>query len=627
MLRLTAACIIRFGLFLFSLMTIFTASAWADQTIVYKSLEIDYDVRPDGLFTQTMRGEIMPMTVGAAADVGQLPLDYSESMEDLEIVEAYTLKPGDRRLPVNTKAIFSQAPSGVTQFPMFTDMRRKVVVFPQVAVNDSVVWQTRTRLKQPRLPGHFTTQEVFSRTVAFEKVEVVIRAPRSLPLTVETHGMTFRQETHGDTILYRWTYSAPKAVGEEEAVLSPYDREPRLFASSFKSYEDFSRAYGAMIRDKVVVTPAVQALADEITANITDRREQARRIYEWVSRSIRYVAVFLGNGGLVPHDPETVIANGYGDCKDHTILYASLLKAKGIESELALINLGNAYSLPKVPTLAPLNHIINWLPEFGLYADTTAGVANFGTLPLDEYGKPVVHVLSTGKALRAVPVLAKDAASSTIRTVAKLASDGTVSGRTIASASGAFAIGLRQFGMWVQATGPERAAKQHLEVLRLPGKGSYQAKPSTFNEDSHSIVAQFELQMSPRWAQGDSFTPPVGLQPTKRPGDMLMGPLDMPNLAADEKTPCYSGKQTEEVSLELPAGKRVVVLPKDVVIQNEFLRYSSRWAVAGQLVTVRRDFVVTVTDPLCTGRSRTAAVAALRAIREDYQATIALADR
>lgn len=410
-------------------------------------------------------------------------------------------------------------------------------------------------------------------------------------------------------------------------MLSPYDRAPRLFASSFKSYDDFGRAYTALTRDQIVVTPAVQALADEITVNIPDRRDQARRIYEWVSRNIRYVAVFFGNGGLVPHDPDTVIANGYGDCKDHTVLYASLLKAKGIENEIALINLGNAYSLSKVPTLAQINHVINWLPEFGLYADTTAGVVNFGSLPLETYGKPTVHAMTTGKALRSVPVLPKDSATSTIRTVAQLATNGTITGRTITTATGGLAAPLRMFGLWVQSMGPERAAKMHLESLRLPGKGSYQAKTSSFADDSHNIVAQFELHMSPRWVQGDSFVPPVGLQASNRPGDLLMGPLDMTNISHDEKTPCYSGRQSEEVSLELPAGKRVVALPKDVVIQNDFLRYSSRWSVAGQFVTVRRDFVTSITEPLCAGRSRVAAAAALRDIREDYRATIALADR
>ena len=130
----------------------------------------------------------------------------------------------------------------------------------------------------------------------------------------------------------------------------------------------------------IAVTPKIQAQADAITAGISDRRQQAQKLYEWVSARIRYVSVQLGRGAIVPHSAEAVLVNGYGDCKDHTVIYAALLKAKEIDSQIVLINLDNAYSLSDVPTLAQLNHAITWLPEFKLYVDTTIGVAPFGDL-------------------------------------------------------------------------------------------------------------------------------------------------------------------------------------------------------------------------------------------------------
>ena len=58
----------------------------------------------------------------------------------------------------------------------------------------------------------------------------------------------------------------------------------------------------------------------------------------------------------------------------------ALLAAKGIASEAALINLGNAYSLADPPTMATLNHVILYLPEFDVYDDPTAASAAFGVL-------------------------------------------------------------------------------------------------------------------------------------------------------------------------------------------------------------------------------------------------------
>ncbi len=68
---------------------------------------------------------------------------------------------------------------------------------------------------------------------------------------------------------------------------------------------------------------------------------------DWVRKNIRYVAVYVGAGGVVPHSAQAVLDNRYGDCKDHVALLEALLKAVAIESSPALINAGNAYVLPR----------------------------------------------------------------------------------------------------------------------------------------------------------------------------------------------------------------------------------------------------------------------------------------
>jgi transglutaminase-like putative cysteine protease len=49
-------------------------------------------------------------------------------------------------------------------------------------------------------------------------------------------------------------------------------------------------------------------------------------------------------GRVVPNDAASVLHNKFGDCKDKATLMWALLAAKGISSEQALINLGNAYT-------------------------------------------------------------------------------------------------------------------------------------------------------------------------------------------------------------------------------------------------------------------------------------------
>ncbi|MBR7508631.1 transglutaminase domain-containing protein, partial [Mycobacterium tuberculosis] len=76
------------------------------------------------------------------------------------------------------------------------------------------------------------------------------------------------------------------------------------------------QAYRARADDKLAVTPEIQALADELTKDVPGRREQTQRIYNWVRGNIRYVALYLAQGGYVPHPAGDILRNRYGDCKD-----------------------------------------------------------------------------------------------------------------------------------------------------------------------------------------------------------------------------------------------------------------------------------------------------------------------
>jgi hypothetical protein len=112
-----------------------------------------------------------------------------------------------------------------------------------------------------------------------------------------------------------------------------------------------------------------------------------------------------------------------------------------------------------------------------------------------------------------------------------------------------------------------------------------------------------------------------------RPGEMLMGPIEFVSLPDDEPTPCYSGRQIEEISIELPAGKRVRELPNGKEITNKYIQYKSQWSVAGRTLTLRREFSSVVADPVCIGEARLLAASALNEIREDYNATVTLIDK
>ncbi|HVZ59806.1 MAG TPA: DUF3857 domain-containing protein, partial [Terriglobales bacterium] len=388
----------------------------ASITVLLMTTEIQ--VAADGSDTRVQHVEVRAGNDAGALQIGQIAIGFDSSTQDLSVLEAHTLKADGKTYPVDTSAMYEQTPPGQTTL-IINGLRAKLIVFPQFAAGDTAIYTVKTITRHPNFTGQFTYQELFPRTQAFNEVRETITAPKSFPLYVESHDVEASKREAGANVVYSWHYSAPKQLSEVPVTFSPLDHIPRFFVSSFKDYSQLGQAYAALAEPKRLVTPKIKALADEIIAGTSDPKAQAQKLYEWVNSYIRYIGIELGTGSFVPRDVDTIIATGYGDCKDHDILLQSLLKARGIESQSILLNGGDSYSLTEVPTFATIDHVITFVPQFNLYLDSSAGLAPFGILPLQEYGKPMV-VASSSAAQRTMPVLPPGIAKVTLKTVAAL---------------------------------------------------------------------------------------------------------------------------------------------------------------------------------------------------------------
>ncbi len=588
-------------------------------------LAIEVTVAADGTYVQTFHEETTASTTVEAQAEAQVPLAFNPSLETLDVLDAYTLKPDGTRKDVDAGAIKSQLPPAVRTAPMFSDVQEKVVIFPDLAANDTRVLTFRRRVEHPLFPGQFTWWEDFPRNQAWEDVAIRISAPASYELHAESIDVPHETSREGERTIYAWRYSA-KAVPAEHYAVAPIDRRPRFFVSSFPDYDAMAAAWRALAEPKEAVTPAIRAKADEITAAAgANRRDQARALYEWVSKHIRYVAIYLNRGGIEPHAAATVLANGYGDCKDHVVLLAALLKAKGIDSRAVLLNLGNAYTLSGPPTMAQLNHVLTYIPEFDLYANSTLGVAPFGTLLHFEYGKPVVMV-GADPALRRLPMPPSDAFELQTTTDANLAEDGRITGTTITRGTGPAAIVARFLARAVQSRGDGAAdlAERQLASIGEVGTGRFMPPDADSLGGTATLAGQFTLEPQPGLLEGDAFAPPRGLALFVPPGDLLLGPANSLSLSEDEPTPCFPGHQIEELLLLLPAGHAPAKLPPDRAVENAAFAYHSHWTLHDNVLTVRRELNSNIATPLCEGASRHEAVAAMRLIRRDRQAMVTL---
>jgi hypothetical protein len=270
--------------------------------------------------------------------------------------------------------------------------------------------------------------------------------------------------------------------------------------------------------------------------------------------------------------------------------------------------------------ITPFNHAITWLPEFQLYVDTTPGVAPFGTLQFQEYGKPVVHATRSGQVVRRTPVLPSGATSVVFKATARLDANGNVTGDNTVTATGPSAVGLRSLALAIQAGGPTRFASTLLEAEGLKGTGTFDVPSPTDLRPSYTVTSHFEFADT-RLAAGRGFPLVRGPKLTSFPGDGLMGGLSPTAQNEGQETACYSGHMEEELVLELP-GSPPGRLPPETNIKTPNLEFVARWSASANTVTVKREFTSTVTEPLCTGDVRQETARALTQIRDHYERSV-----
>jgi hypothetical protein len=365
-----------------------------------------------------------------------------------------------------------------------------------------------------------------------------------------------------------------------------------------------------------VATPAVRAKAAELAASQTDKLGKARAVYDWVRDRVLMVPIGVRQSNPEPRDAEQVMASGLGGSEDRAVLLAALLAALDIRSEFVLTNASGAATISDVPSVEPMDRMLVFLPDFGVYADSSDNAAPFGALPFAELGKPAVHLGGTGPARRIIPIPSFAETASDMTTEETFNEDGTIAGTTVTTARGPFGVWLRENAAAMgKGETASAAATMLLREHGTPGTGDVSPDPLTDTRADYTVRGTFAIPGQAGFLRGGYFVPWTGLRLLPRPGDFLAGPATVQ--PADRPVFCYPGSQRETVSMRLPEGHTLGSLPRDTKIETQDVRYEAHWVLDGRRMTVVRTFESHVDGPLCDGATAARLARVLPPIRAE----------
>ena len=570
---------------------LFSGSCLVLGTIAYPSDDISFDkisrniaIEKDGTFVQINETLMSLKTSAGARGAAQVPIPYSDSLQALEIIEAYTLKPDGSRVDVKPESIFTQAAPVAVSAPMFNDIKYRIIAFPEPMVGGKLAFKVKLIQKTPFFPGHISFIEALPTTFAQQNTEFSMSAPSDFKLNVDTRGFEGGKiYTREGRIFWKWTFKNPTPRKPEPYELVETDFGPYIAVSSFENWATLSKAYLARADSEGTVSDDVQRLAEEITKGVKDKREEVRAIHEWVAKNIRYVGVFLGLGGYIPRTTAQILETKYGDCKDHTTISVALLRARGIEASTALIQTMNAFQLPKVPVMGVFNHAITYVPAFDLYLDATNKFHSWNVLPTANAGKPTL-LTGLGK-LGATPTGTAALEMSTSRVKVVLWPDGKFTGRSSITSGGNYEAALRARLTSFEGGGTE---KWIANWIRRAGP---KAKASLVTTDPHDLRVPLKLSVDFEVEEAVSIDSPGAF---RIPTGLVEFPISGLATTADQlgkrTTPfvCDTDTTLEEVEITLPETVKVQTLPKPVLFEGPTSRFESNYRQVGNVIFVTR---------------------------------------
>lgn len=543
----------------------------------------DFDVQSNGTFIHTRQLLTQIDTPQGIDRFGQAKIYYDGKRAKLDVVDAYTIRANGDKVPVTPERIRRLSANTDEVSPYFTDQMTAIIIFPHVEVGSRLYYKAVLHETEPAIKGRFSDLSAFAPHLSYQNASVTLTHDPALQLSVYAKGVEGgRTELQDGRIQYRYNLKQPTAYPYEPNQVDYADFSPVVEFSNYSGYADLAQTTQKLFEEKTRVTPSIQKLADSLTSGANSPREKARLLYNWVSANIRYVGIDVGASGYEPHYADDILANRYGDCKDHAVLLEALLLAVGIPSSPVLINTAPSYQLPNLAGNFYFNHIITYIPEFDLYVDSTAQFAEFGTLPPTDMGKPTLITLSG--VIHSTPKTNSKTDYTVTRSQLRLMHDGSIEGSANFDPHGYYKTSSRMAQFAYENRENQTVVDKLLKRFLESGSGEMTHPDPTDLSAKWTVKSQYRLDPLINISGLSAFSVPTGLAPGYIKNYSGEKPYDGRRFPYE----CGSSKHVEYVEISVPRGVSFSRIPKGVEASTISQSYKSTYEVKGGKIFITR---------------------------------------
>ncbi len=539
-------------------------------------------VYESGLSRQFRQVVFQPLTDAAAATSRQFAFQYQADQQRVELKGAKVYRVDGS---VDEAIESGEGAADDPSISMYTSARTYYVQFPRLEPGDVVELRYRIDDITPRNEFADYFGEVMylqsDEPITHSKYVLVTPKTRKFMIDKQMTGLKEKVTTSGDQRIYEFEVNNVPPIRPEQGMPPWSEVLGFVHVSTYASWDALGKWYWGLVKDQLDLDQQTRATLEQIVLGKTTVEDKVKAVYAWVTKNTRYVALEFGIYGFKPRRCVQTVNRGWGDCKDKATVIVTFLRELGIEANLVILRTqmrGDFHS--NLPSLAPFDHAIAYVPALNLYLDGTAEQTGIYELPVMDHGALGLLILD-GKA-KLVRLPAPDPNKNVVtRSLnidlehsggAKIALDYNVRG---------YAAPNFRARYGTESNRKDRLASdlgQEFPGVLIDGASIHTNDLSDAEQPVSLALSATAPQFGRR--EGTTLSVPVTVQSRLTPQYAALS-----NRTQDVRIAGFS-TQVEHVTLNLPPGARVDAAPPSSDVKSRFGSYRVTYKQQGSIVTV-----------------------------------------
>jgi Transglutaminase-like superfamily. len=422
---------------------------------------------------------------------------------------------------------------------------------------------------------------VSSWGTAVEKSEYTFRIPETMTFKyLKSTGLKTDSLKVKDKIQYKWSCENVKALEYEPmsagiadvspwVTLAPNQFEYDNSKANIENWDNLGAWLSGLNNGAQALPESVKLKVQNLIKGAATPKDKIKLLYNYLQSNTRYVGVQLGIGGYKPIAAEKVAAVNYGDCKALSNYMKALLQEAGIKSNLVVIGNDMPSLNKKFASLSQANHMILCVPleKDTTWLECTSQFVPMGYIGNDNSDRTILLVTEAGGKLAQTPYYSP--ANNYQKRITKVNFD--EEGSANISLETQYGFAQYEENLRMTLIEPTEQRKSLMNSLSIPNMQISSFSFNQPNKEAAVLNEKVDLKASQILTKG---------------GDKLFLTLNMTNRQESAVTPIenrktyfnvkYGYSDEDEIIYNIPKGYKVEFMPRDVVIESEFGKYTAK---------------------------------------------------